>query len=284
MKCKQHLLVLVLVTAFLTSCNKREIAVTKVTYDTAQKSYESSNSTNYKATGEKFNRKKVSIDSPQITDYKVTSTTFKRQKVAINYPQIIDFKDTHKQQMINDLLKTEALNVLDFYEDFNGLSLEINYRVTWQGQNLLSLQYYGIGESQGAPYPLSYFYTVNVDMKKGCKLRLKDFIKIDKQFVTKFRNYKVKDPATNQASQAAFDDILETSSVEQLLRYFEGADSSYKNSAFTFSYISKDALYISIEVPHEVGDHTEIELKYEEIKNNLRIENEIWQDFASQLV
>jgi hypothetical protein len=115
-------------------------------------------------------------------------------------------------------------------------------------------------------------------MVEYCKLMLKDFIKIDKNFVNKYRSYKVADPDKNQMEAGAFKYILETYSTDDLLGYFNGTDTSFKESAFTFSYFKEDTLGISIEVPNAAGDHLEIELKYKDIKDNIKTENEIWKD------
>ena len=176
------------------------------------------------------------------------------------------------------ILKAEALSVLGFYESSNDVSLDITYEIPWQSQRILSVQYAGVGNAKGAAYPLNLFYTVNINIDKGTKLKLKDFVKIDNNLVDIFMNFKVQDPETNQASASAFDYILNTYTAEDLIRYFEGADSSYQNSAFTFSYLTEDAIGISIEVPHAVGEHMEIELMYQDIKSNIKTENEIWKD------
>ena len=219
--------------------------------------------------------------SPVGINYKVIDEKYIDKEIIITYPQIINLSDENKQKTINEILRSEALIVLGLYEDSCDVSLEVNYKITWQSQNIFSLQYFGIAYANGAAYPLNLLYTVNINMDNGFKLLLRDFVKIDKTFVNNFKNYKVKDPEINHASANAFDYIINTYSVEDLIRYFEGADSSYNNSAFTFSYFTKDAFGISIEVPHVVGDHMEIELKYEDIKENVRNENEIWKDFLN---
>ena len=50
-----------------------------------------------------------------------------------------------------------------------------------------------------------------------------------------------------------------------------------------FSYLTKDSLGISISVGHATGDHAEFEIKYQDIANNLKVENEVWKDFSSLL-
>lgn len=214
--------------------------------------------------------------------YKVEETKYIEGEITIKYPQITNLGDDNRQKKINKILKAEAISVLGFYEGSNDVSLDISYKIPWQSPRIISVQYSGVGNTKDAAYPFNLLYTININVDNGSKLTLKDFIEIDNNFVNSFRNFIVKDPENNQASASAFDYILNTYSVEDLIRYFEGADSSYENSAFTFSYFTKDSIGISIEVPHAVGDHLEVELKYEDIKDNIKTENEIWKDLLHQ--
>jgi citrate lyase gamma subunit len=176
------------------------------------------------------------------------------------------------------MLKAEALIVIDPTMDNSDETINIKYKISLQSQRILSVQYSGYSYVKDAPYTLNLFYTANIDIKKGSKLTLKDFANIDDNLVNIYRNFKVEDSEINQASAGALEYILNTYTEADLIRYFEGADSSFKNSAFTFSYLTKVAIGISIEVPNGVGDHMEIELKYDDIIDNIKTENDIWKD------
>ncbi|MGN6710048.1 hypothetical protein [Anaerocolumna jejuensis] len=212
--------------------------------------------------------------------YRIESVSYNEKKVNISFPSVVGLSDTAKQNKINEILKHEAHVVLNnFYGGvINNLSLKINYTITWTSKNLLSVQYEGHAFDKGAAYPLNLLYTVNIDIEKGSKLMLKDYINIDKDFVYKYRSYKVPDPDKNQMEAGAFKYILDTYSADDLLQYFNSADTSFKESAFTFSYFKEDSLGISIEVPHVAGDHLEVELKYKDIKDNIKTESGIWKD------
>lgn len=223
--------------------------------------------------------RKINRDSNR-KNYKIKSLSYNKKEVNISFPSVAGLNDTKKQSKINKILKEEALVVLNsFYGSVaDNLSLKINYKITWASKNLLSVQYDGYAFEKDAAYPLDLLYTVNIDIDKGTKLMLKDYIKIDKDFVNTFRNYKVPDPDKNQMEAGAFKYISDTYSADDLLKYFNGADTSFKESDFTFSYFKEDALGISMEVPHAVGDHLEIELKYRDIKKSIKTKNKIWKD------
>lgn len=212
--------------------------------------------------------------------YIIKSSSYNEKKVEISFPYVDGISDMKKQKKINEIIKDEAFVVFnDFYEgQADDLSLEINYTITWESENLLSIQYYGYSFDKGAAHTLDLLYTVNLDMNKGCKLMLKDIINIDKNFVNKYKNYEIADPDKNQIQVGAFKYILDTHSTDDLLRSFNGADTSFNNSDYVFSYFRDDALGISINVPYVAGNHLEIELKYQDIKDNINYENKIWKD------
>jgi hypothetical protein len=51
-----------------------------------------------------------------------------------------------------------------------------------------------------------------------------------------------------------------------------------ENSSNSFSYFTNDSLGISIGVIHVLGDHAEFEIKYEDIKDNMKADHGIWKD------
>lgn len=218
------------------------------------------------------------LENQEEIKYKIVDGEYTNKEKTITFPQIVELGDDNLQNKINKILKEEALSVLGLYEEGNDVSLDITYKISLQSKSILSVQYSGDANEKDAPYPLRLFYTVSINVNKGSKVTLKQLVRIDNNFVNSIKNFKVKNPETNQASVSAFDYILNTYTEKNLIRYLEGADSSYQNSAFTFSYITKDAIGISIEVPHAVGDHLEIELKFQDIKENIKKENKLWNN------
>jgi hypothetical protein len=117
-----------------------------------------------------------------------------KKNIDISYPQVIISGDSDRQSRINDLLKEEALYFANvFPEDGIGhLGMRIKYKITCLSKDLLSVQYIGSAYIQGAPYPSNLFYTTNIDISAGSKLRLQDIVNIDENFVAKFRDERLK--------------------------------------------------------------------------------------------
>lgn len=187
--------------------------------------------------------------------YEIMDTTYTKNKVKINYPNINNMKDKNKQTKLNKLLETEALKILDSVDNIN-TSMDVTYRIMKQSDFLLSIQYLGDTYSEGAAYPINIFYTTNVDMVAERKISLIDLIHVDDNFVGEVKNgeYKPFEEGLNLKDEGVLEGIISTLRKEDLL-----------NQTNTFSYITQDALGISMIVPHALGDHFEMEIKFKDI-------------------
>lgn len=204
-----------------------------------------------------------SVSSNGMTD-EITKESYTDNDIKINYPQIKNLSDSNKQKIVNKIIKNEALKGLNYYSGTNsGLTMEINYDIKLKSANLLSIQYSGIGSVKRVAHPNNLFYTTNIDINKGCRLRLKDIVTIDEHFVEAFKKDK-------KALNPEHSSLLDSFSDEDLIKDFRRADSldniGTENQSDTFSYLTKDSLGISISVGHAAGDHAEFEIKYRDIQ------------------
>lgn len=220
-------------------------------------------------------------DTKNDVDYKVTELICSKSdnafKYDIKYPQISGLSDQDKQKRINGILKDEALKVLKYYENpFGSVELNINYKVSLKDANVLSIQYSGVGSVDTAAHPNSLFYTTNIDINTGNRIRLKDVVNIDKKLADKFLSggFKALWPEQSEA--------LEHHTSEEMQESFKKADSldsiGTEEQSDVFSYFTTDSLGISISVGHAMGDHAEFEIKYQDLNDNIKTENEIWKD------
>ncbi|SKC76966.1 DUF3298 and DUF4163 domain-containing protein [Maledivibacter halophilus] len=224
----------------------------------------------------------IDKNNPNGINYEINKATFTNKETEINYPQVSNLSDKAKQKVINEIIKKDALS--NFNEDiYENYSLEINYDVKWKSINLLSIEYYGVGYDKDAPHPNNEYYTSNIDIKNGVRLRLKDVVKINEALIKKIRKSKCtrscpEAPELDIAIKEKFDNL----SIDEMLKnlnYADSNDSEYYSG--TYSYFTKDSLGISISFPHVYGDHLEFELKYKDIENNIKTKNEVWNDFPN---
>ena len=198
----------------------------------------------------------VPVPAAQSNVYEVTRETYTDRAITIHYPQISKMNDGEKQNRLNEIIKTEALSILQDYDkvSLEKLTVKLDFVIGRQDSELLSAQFTGSRFLKGTPYPTALFHSVNLDMQAGRKLRLQDIVQIDDKFV-KFvlRNHLI-------AAEGVTHERLKLD-ITKLVKVFSQADSSVasENPERAFSYFTKDEMGISFSVIHALGDHVEYE-------------------------
>lgn len=201
---------------------------------------------------------------------------------SIDYPGVSGLSDEAVQKKTNDTIREEALKVLKYYEDYESdshVEISINYHIARKTPALLSIEYFGTGVIAGAPYPHNLYYTTNIDMRTGEKIRLADIVEISDSFVNKFLGGGFK--AVNDFQAAALEQI----DVWTIKDHFADADRTDSigtpEHSCVFSYFTTDSLGISIPVAHAIGDHAEFEIRYGDLKDDMKAENDIRKELLS---
>jgi hypothetical protein len=223
------------------------------------------------------------------TKYQIITETYiaynDTMDIAIRYPQIINLDDEERQIRINDLIRSEAVpgQFLN-YTDKRLFTLPIDYKITWQSDNLLSIQYSGVGYVKGTPHPNHFFYTTNIDIAQVKKVKLKDVVRIDEGFVEKFRHENIRTVSPHPGALSGKQILIDSTpfnKVTDTVRRFNEADEVAQKGRLpsNYCYFTPNSLGISVNAPHPIGDHAEFEIKYEDIAENIKAENEVWRDF-----
>ena len=293
MKSNKIISLLLLFSLILTSCNKASNNVDTSKDNIVQEEQTTNENNKVQEDAQHLNDTEqdntISEDTrPELPDppidkiYDVVDKKYDNYGLHITYPQITNLNDKDKQNKINEMIKSEALIAVHFYDNSDGTSriedanFEVNYKIRFESKNVFSLTFSGIENDKGSHYPIDTLYTLNIDMDKCIKLKLKDFVNIDENFADRFRKCRVSEPGINGIGDRAFKFFCDVHSTENFLRCFQVSDSSYNDTPYTFSYITKDMLVISTDIQHNLGDRIEIKLKYEDIKDNIKFDNEIW--------
>lgn len=198
--------------------------------------------------------------------YDIVKETFINDKIIINYPQISNLNDEDKQKKINELIKVEALKIQEDYKvDISNLNLNMDYEIMYNGSDLLSIYYSGLAMIKNAAYPINEINTTNIDMEKVQLLTLSDVVTIDDDFINKFKEgkYKAYSEDLNLESAGALNDALNSFEGNELMENF-------KQNIANF-YFTNDSLVVSADVIHVMGDHLEMELKYDDLGDLLLI-------------
>jgi len=199
-------------------------------------------------------------NTPEKEVYEITKENYTDNNIIINYPQISNLNDNEKQIRINEMIKSQALEVLENYKDgISDLNLEMDYEIKYQGEDILSIQYIGLSAMKGAAYPINEFNTANIDLENEQLLKLIDVVTINDKFIEKFNagKYVAYSNSLNLESEGALIDALHNFDNNSLIESL--------NKKTTKFYFTKDSLVVSIELPHVLGDHLEMEIKYDDL-------------------
>ena len=211
--------------------------------------------------------KQKDVNEDNISDkgqYDIKMETYTDKNIKINYPQISNLNDNEKQIRLNEMIKTQVLGILENYNDgINDLNLEMDYEIKYQGKDLLSIQYIGLSATKGAAYPINEYNTANIDLKNEQLLKLSDVVTINDNFIEKFNSgkYVAYSKSLNLESEGALIDALHNFDNNSLIESL--------NKETTNFYYTMDTLVVSIELPHVLGDHLEMEIKYNDLGNLL---------------
>lgn len=186
--------------------------------------------------------------------YDIETATWNDNQIYISYPQIKNLSNYEKQMQINNLIRDEAIKIIDRYVAAEALKLEIKYDIKLRNDKVLSVAFDGVGYVDGAPYPNNLFHTVNVDVQTGDKFRFDDVMTPNDRFVKTFK-------AGIEFSNLYAKQILDAIPNEELLMKLRNADTG--KGEHTYTYFTDKSLGISLETIHALGDHIEYEIKYE---------------------
>ncbi|RKJ06218.1 DUF4163 domain-containing protein [bacterium D16-54] len=184
------------------------------------------------------------------------TSTYSSGKVSIHYPKVLNMEDTQKAAAIDELLKKNALSVLEAWEiQDEEDSLNISCQVLSADRNRLTVVYTGTLAKKDASYPTNVMYSNTIDMARVSDIGFDHFadpytmagyvLSGDCVF------YNVREDVKAELMKVKND-----TSLEAYTDMFTKADFPIEG-AFpeSFSYEHQGVIYFSIPVPHALGDY-----------------------------
>ncbi len=210
------------------------------------------------------------LDNLSENSYAISSMTYNveddNNNISIEYPVVTGLSDEANQIKTNKLIKAEALKVYDYYNDdrdsYGHLKLHILYDISLESEHILSIRYAGWADLEGLMHPHKWYYTTNIDMMTGNRLRLADMVSIEEGFINMFISGEFEPLCVEQ---------VENEDGELDLGYYGSYDTAEEgfinadNMGSIFSYLTKDTLGIVIPVSHAIGGNAQLEIRYEDI-------------------
>lgn len=210
------------------------------------------------------------------TDYKISKQSYIDRSIMINYPQIIGMSDHEKQEKINKLIKTEAFYILNWYseEQLNSFSLDLDCEIKVEKPEILSIAYSGLRYLKGTAHPTFVFFTTNINMRDGSKVRINDLININNDLAEKIKDGRY----SPKSAQFPLERVKEIVSKDVLPGLHTADWPGYpQNRGGIYTYFTSSYLGVSVEIPHPYGDHIEIEVPYQDIIRHIKSENKVWE-------
>lgn len=217
------------------------------------------------------------VPSPSIAPasmFDFEEKTYSEGTISIKYPQITGMSDNAAQEKLNKIISDAALRDLSFLE--SGTTYELNYKVTFNNSAVISMYFDGYSNMPGAAHPYQFLRSVTIDTIKLETVPLSALVSISEGFVDVLLNgkYSAMDFDMTGEYEAAIKDYITGMGNDFLLEQLRNAD---MGSSETSSYLTRDALVISVSVPHVMGDHVEIYLSFNELRG-YQTDNLIWQE------
>ena len=184
--------------------------------------------------------------------------TYSSGNISIQYPVVSQMDDAAKQDQVNELLKTNALSIIQANDlDESKDTLTVKCEVISADRKRLTSVYKGDRMSEGAAYPVSVFYTNTVDLNQVRDLGLSDYTD-----AYTMAGYVLSDDVeflgVTQEQKEAFLKYRDNLDMDILTEVFNGADFPLASETAwpeSFSYESHGTICFSVPVPHALGDY-----------------------------
>jgi len=213
----------------------------------------------------------------------IKSQQFLKNGVVAEYPFIVAGGNAKDINIWNQIIKKDFDKIIDIYSfepmplpepapTRNMTILNIKYDTKLNNSNYLSFLYWADFNSNYSAHPSELTYSTNINKKNNKRINLGDVVKLNKDFVKEFRTWDfIPIEQGNEELNKAIKDYFNNISDDELLNGFKKADIIESGNVMDmYSYMTTDALGISIGVPHYIGDHVEFERKYDKISKFLK--------------
>lgn len=189
---------------------------------------------------------------------RVQLETYTAGNISIQYPVVSQMDDAAKQDQVNELLKTNALSIIQTNDlDESKDTLTVKCEVISADRKRLTAVYKGDRMNDGAAYPVSVFYTNTVDLNQVRDLGLSDYT--DGYTMA---GYVLSDDVeflgVTQDQKEAFLEYRDSLDLDILTEVFDGADFPLASENVwpeSFSYENHGTICFSVPVPHALGDY-----------------------------
>lgn len=191
-------------------------------------------------------------------------TSHKNSQVSVAYPV---FSGADMQE-INADIYAFAKNFAELYygQDYTDLQLELTFEVKRYDAEYLSIAFTGTGNVRTAAHPNNLFLTKNYDLQKKQPITLSALHTIDRAFADALYAAAEEKFTALARQDSSFDaetmwEIFQADypTADALLPVLQKCDTDPTDCQ---SYITRNAIGVSLPVSHAGGDHIEVEVAF----------------------
>lgn len=188
----------------------------------------------------------------------------KNSQVSVTYPV---FSDADMQK-INADIYTFAKNFAELYygQDYTDLQLELTFEIERYDSEYLSIAFTGTGNVRTAAHPNNLFLTKNYDLQKKQAITLSALHTIDRAFADTLYTAVEEQFTALSRQDSSFDaetmwKIFQADypTADALLSVLQKCDTDPTSCQ---SYITRNAIGVSLPVSHVGGDHIKVEVAF----------------------
>lgn len=211
--------------------------------------------------------------------YELTTEIYNNEDVntiKIEYPKLIGMIDTKKQDKINQIIKSEALEIINYYssnDSENMPSIDVECKIGLNNKYILSIEFFGLANDEQWAHPHKLYYTTNIDICTQKELRFVNLVKVDDNLIKLFKN---EDFECNLEEQIKF--VADNYGDKDIKDIFLKCD-SIDGVGYIHSSLTNNSLKITLPALHVIGGHINFEIDFSKIKNNISDNSIGWVEF-----
>jgi len=190
--------------------------------------------------------------------YSVEEELLSEKGAEFFYPQIQDFADKETEEEWNRRMKGKAEEIVSRMEE--GEQLQGGFQVKTMNDEILSILVSGSLTAPGQTEPFRFQYTFNIDMKTGDGIRLAHYRDVKKIAADMMEGkYNTADGRLAGEFQERLEILYgDAEQLSDVLRGFDFGDGQEHPAGY--SWYEEGKTWISMAVPHALGDYIEIAL------------------------
>lgn len=180
-----------------------------------------------------------------------------KDSIRIRYPKLVNLENEKIEEKWNRIIEDRITKDLDLLSESDLYNLD--YEVTTNTFEKLSLKLMGSCYYDGAAQPFEFVYTYNISLTTGESLSLSKQVDVSKlaSMIYQNKGFNLESSDTEEFMKYIYSAFENEELLAEMLSNFDYEDG--EDQPFGYSYYKDNKLYLCIEVPHDLGDYVILE-------------------------